>query len=74
VNSGLGSREDSPARLGLVGLGDDGTGVPFCVPRDGSSGVFAWSAIVGEATPLAGTVAGFWSGWVAGTLPPRQTG
>jgi fermentation-respiration switch protein FrsA (DUF1100 family) len=62
---------DSPARRGLVGFGDDGTGAPFCVRRDAGGGVFAWSAIGGEATLLAGTVAGFWSGWVAGTLPPH---
>lgn len=62
------SLEDSPARRRLVGFGDDGTGAPFCVPRDGGGGVFAWSAIGGEATLLAGTVAGFWPGWVAGTL------
>jgi hypothetical protein len=65
------SREDSPVRRGLVGFGDDGTGASFCVPRDGGGGVFTWSAIDGEATRLAGTVAGFWSGWVAGTLPPH---
>lgn len=65
------SLEDSPVRRGLVGFGDDGTGAPFCVPRGGGGGVFAWSAIGGEATWLAGTVAGFWSGWVAGTLPPH---
>jgi hypothetical protein len=65
------SQGDSPARRELVGFGDDGTGAPFCVPRDGSSGVFAWSPIEGAATPLAGSVADFWSGWVAGTLPPH---
>jgi hypothetical protein len=63
------SLEDSPARRGLVGFGDDGTGAPFCVRRDGGGGVFAWSAIGSEVTWLAGTVAEFWSGWVAGTLP-----
>lgn len=65
------SLEGSQARRGLVGFGDDGTGSPFCARRDGSGGVFAWSAIDGEATPLASTVAGFWAGWVAGTLPPH---
>ena len=39
--------------------------------RDGGGAVFAWSAIDGGATLLAATVAGFWSGWVAGTLPPH---
>jgi hypothetical protein len=28
--------EDVPGRQALVGFGDDGTGAPFCVPRDGS--------------------------------------
>ena len=65
------SREGSSARRGLVGFGDDGTGAPFCVRRDGRGGVFAWSVIDGEAVFLADTVAGFWSGWVAGTLPPH---
>jgi SMI1/KNR4 family protein SUKH-1 len=65
------SQAASPARCQLVGFGDDGTGAPFCVPRDGSSGVFAWSAIDGAATLLASSVAGFWSGWVASTLPPH---
>jgi len=63
------SLTDSPVRRGLVGFGDDGTGAPFCIPRDGGRGVFAWSAIDGQATLLAGTVAGFWSGWLTGTLP-----
>jgi hypothetical protein len=60
------SREDSPVRRGLVGFGDDGTGAPFCVRRDGRGGVLAWSAIDGEATLLASTVAGFGvGGWQA---------
>jgi hypothetical protein len=61
--------EDSPFRRRLVGFGDDGTGVAFCVRRDGGDGVFAWSAFTGEATRLGRSVASFWSGWVAGTLP-----
>lgn len=63
--------QGSPARRELIGFGDDGTGAPFCVPRDGSSSVFAWSAIEGKATLLARSVADFWSAWVAGTLPPH---
>jgi hypothetical protein len=63
------STEGSSQRHVLVGFGDDGTGAPFCVPRDGGTGVFAWSPIDSEATPLAHTVSEFWSGWVAGTLP-----
>lgn len=65
------SLADSPVRGGLVGFGDDGTGTPFCVRRDGGGGVFAWSAIDAEARLLADTVTGFWAGWVAGALPPH---
>ncbi len=65
------SWKDSAARRRLMGFGDDGTGAPFCVPRDGSGGGLAWSAISGEATVLAGSVAAFWSGWLASTLPPH---
>jgi hypothetical protein len=68
-NSKAWSFTDSQVRHKLVGFGDDGTGTPFWVPRDGSTGVFAWSAIDGEATLLADSVAAFWSGWRAGTLP-----
>jgi len=71
-NRGAWSQGGSPARRELTGFGDDGTGAPFCVPRDGgSSSVFAWSAIEGKATLLARSVAGFWSAWVAGMLPPH---
>jgi hypothetical protein len=55
----------------LIAFGDDGTGDPFCVPQDGGDGVFFWDAIDGEATRLANSVATFWSGWVADTLPPH---
>jgi hypothetical protein len=65
------SQDGSPARRALTGFGDDGTGTPFCVPRDGGSGVSAWSPIDGKATLLARSMAGFWSGWQAGTLPPH---
>lgn len=44
------SCEDSPSRRNLVGFGDDGTGAPFCVPRDGSGGFFYWSAILLQCT------------------------
>jgi hypothetical protein len=64
-------QDGSPVRRELTGFGDDGTGAPFCVPRDGSNGVSAWSPADGQATLLARSVAGFWSGWVAGTLPPH---
>jgi hypothetical protein len=60
-----------PARRELVGFGDDGTGAPFCVPRDGGTGIFAWSAIDRKATLLASSLPGFWSRWTADTLPPH---
>jgi hypothetical protein len=62
--------DDSPFRRRLVGFGDDGSGAPFCVPRDGGAGVFAWSAATSGATRLERSLAAFWSGWLAGTLPP----
>jgi hypothetical protein len=65
------AQDGSPVRRELVGFGDDGTGAPFCVRRDGGSGISAWSPIDGQATLLARSVAGFWSGWVADTLPPH---
>ena len=65
------SRDGSPSRRELVAFGDDGTGAPFCVPRDGGSGVSAWSPIDGEAALLAHSVASFWSAWETGTLPPH---
>ncbi|WIN00123.1 SMI1/KNR4 family protein [Actinoplanes oblitus] len=35
-----GWEKQSVDRRQLLGFGDDGTGDPFCVPRDGSTGVF----------------------------------
>jgi cell wall assembly regulator SMI1 len=70
-NSQAWTQDVSLARRELTGFGDDGTGAPFCVPRDGSSSVFAWSPIEGKATLLAKSVADFWSGWIAGMLPPH---
>jgi hypothetical protein len=62
--------DDGPFRRRLVGFGNDGSGAPFCVPRDGGAGVFAWSATTGGATRLGRSLTAFWSGWLAGTLPP----
>lgn len=56
-------------RLTLAGFGDDGTGMPFCVPRDGSHSVFVWSALDHEAVLLADTVVEFWTRWRAESLP-----
>jgi hypothetical protein len=52
----------------LLGFGDDGTGAPFCVPRDGGPGVFSWNPV--EAAPhwLANDVADFWTGWTTGDI------
>jgi len=46
------------------------TGSSLSVSPDGHGEMFLWSAIDGKTTLLAGTIAGFWSGWAAGTLPP----
>jgi cell wall assembly regulator SMI1 len=54
--------------LQLVGFGDDGTGDPFCVPRDGGAGVFIWHPVGRAAYRLADTVEEFWSGWLRGTI------
>jgi cell wall assembly regulator SMI1 len=45
--------DECAARQGLVGLGDDGTGAPFCLPRDGGVGVFVWQPIEQQACWLA---------------------
>ncbi|GAA4595648.1 hypothetical protein GCM10023107_34830 [Actinoplanes octamycinicus] len=57
-------KESAPRRR-LIGFGDDGTGHPFCVPRDGRIGVFLWSPILQEADRLAHTIEEFWAGWTA---------
>jgi hypothetical protein len=45
-----------------------GAGAPFCVPGDGSDGVFVWNRIDQQAYRLAGTVEQFWDGWRAGAI------
>jgi hypothetical protein len=55
-------------RRGLIGFGDDGAGGEFCVPADGSAGVFVWNPIDGVPHPLADTIAGFWAGWSDGSI------
>ncbi|GAA4263840.1 hypothetical protein GCM10022255_112030 [Dactylosporangium darangshiense] len=51
---------DAPmARRQLLGFGNDGTGAPFCVPSDGSDGVFVWNHIDQQTYRLAGTVEEF---------------
>ena len=58
-------------RQELLGFGDDGTGAPFCVRRDGRSGIYIWIPVGGEeVTWLADDVNSFWRGWLAGKLPP----
>ena len=60
---------EGPDRRGWIGFGDDGTGSPFCVNRQGGSAVYHWSSIDQTATCLAGDVVGFWAAWIAGSLP-----
>lgn len=59
---------ESAARQELVGFGDDGTGAPFCVPRDGGGGVFVWKPTEEQTAWLADTVEQFWSGWSNGSI------
>jgi hypothetical protein len=59
---------DGIGRRELLGFGDDGIGAPFCVPRDGGSGVFTWNPV--DATPywLANDIDEFWIGWTTGAI------
>ncbi len=59
---------ESAARQELVGFGDDATGAPFCVPRDGDVGVFVWGPVEEQTSWLANTVEQFWSGWSSGFI------
>lgn len=53
----------------LLAFGDDGTGSPFCVARDGTSAeVLCWWAIDGEAAWLAPSIVEFWQGWSSGAI------
>ncbi len=61
ANDGAGRRE-------LVAFGDDGTGAPFCVPRDGGAGVFLWNPLAAAPYWLANDVADFWLGWTTGAI------
>ena len=56
-------------RRNLIGFGDDGTGDPFCVRRDGNPGVFIWSPIEETVTRLAGSLDEFLDRWQANSLP-----
>ncbi|HEY9467796.1 MAG TPA: SMI1/KNR4 family protein [Vicinamibacterales bacterium] len=61
----------SPTRSDLLAFGDDGTGDPFCVARDGGDAVFYWSPIDDTATCLANTIIDFWTRWQNDTMPPH---
>ncbi|WP_249998181.1 SMI1/KNR4 family protein [Actinoplanes sp. M2I2] len=54
--------KDGARRCELVAFGDDGTGAPFCVPRDGGPGVFVWDPLTAAPQWLANDVGDFWSG------------
>lgn len=62
------AEEEHAERGRLVGFGDDGTGTAFCVPRNGSAGVFAWNPIDERADRLADSVVEFWTGWCGGVI------
>jgi len=61
----------SPTRSDLVAFGDDGTGDPFCIARNGGCAVCYWSPIDDTATWLANTITDFWTRWHGDTLPPH---
>jgi hypothetical protein len=60
---------EGSGRQALVGFGDDGTGNPFCIRRDGGEAVYYWSPLDQEATLLAEDAAEFWRLWTANELP-----
>jgi hypothetical protein len=59
---------NAPARQELLAFGDDGTGVPFCVPRDGRAGVFIWNPLAAAPNWLANDAGDFWTGWTTGAI------
>lgn len=54
---------------GAIAFGDDGTGNPFCVHRDGT--VSYWSEIDAEQTFLSLDLTSFWMAWLRDDLPPH---
>jgi hypothetical protein len=59
---------DGAGRRELLGFGDDGVGAPFCVPRDGRSGVFSWNPVDAGPHWLANDIDDFWIGWTTGEI------
>ncbi|MFG1911669.1 SMI1/KNR4 family protein [Kribbella sp. NPDC048928] len=51
---------ETEVRRTLLGFGDDGSGAPYCVAREGGSAIFKWSPIDQESTPIASTLRDFW--------------
>ena len=60
--------EGGPQRQELLAFGDDGTGIPFCVSRDGGSSVFSWNPIEARPRWLANDLGDFWAGWTTGEI------
>ncbi len=60
---------DSRIRSDLVAFGDDGTGDPFCIARNGGGAVCYWSPIDDTATCLPNTITEFWTRWQSDTFP-----
>ncbi|MGW4929140.1 SMI1/KNR4 family protein [Agromyces sp. NPDC004153] len=52
-----------------IAFGDDGTGNPFCVHRDGT--VSYWSEIDAEHTFLSPDLTSFWTAWLRDDLRPH---
>ncbi|MDQ0577186.1 SMI1/KNR4 family protein [Agromyces albus] len=59
----------SAGERGAIAFGDDGTGNPFCVHRDGT--VSYWSEIDAEHTFLSPDLTSFWTAWLRDDLPPH---
>jgi hypothetical protein len=60
--------EGGPQRRELLAFGDDGTGIPFCVTRDGGAGVFSWNPIEARPRWVANDLGDFWTGWTTGEI------
>lgn len=60
--------EGDAGRRELLAFGDDGTGIPFCVPREGEAYVFSWNPVETRARWLANDLGDFWAGWTSGEI------
>lgn len=61
--------DDPPPRDQYLGFGDDGTGNPYCVRRDGGEAVYYFGNILSEVTFLTDGLRALWE--QEGPLPPH---